>query len=281
VAVCGTCGAGWTLPEASETELGSFYPDAYHAYQPSAGALAKLQVRVHQAILGRALKRSPLDSLAQKPSGTLLDVGCGRGDLGVALIRQGWRVSGIEPSTAACAVAQARGVDAHPGTLATNSFDEKFDAVVMNHSLEHVPNPRADLARTFGLLRSGGVLAISVPNFASWQRRRYGAAWFPLDLPRHRTHFTPRSLELALRETGFDVLSLGSASDAGSLLATLQYARFGRLVLAEGLAAWIGYGASAVVSPVNRMVDRALGQGALLHAVALRPANGSIRRQAA
>jgi SAM-dependent methyltransferase len=190
-------------------------------------------------------------------------------------------VSGIEPSTSACTVAQARGVDAHPGTLATNSFDEPFDAVVMNHSLEHVADPRADLDRIHGLLRPGGVLAISVPNFASWQRRRYGAAWFPLDLPRHRTHFTPTCLELALKGTGFDVLSLESDSDAGSLLATLQYARFGRLVLADGPAAWIGYGASAVVSPVNRALDRALGQGPLLHAVAQRPANGSTPPQAA
>jgi SAM-dependent methyltransferase len=278
VAVCGTCGAGWTLPEVSETGLGSFYPDSYHAYQPSAGALARLQVRARQTILGRALKRSPLDSLARKPPGAVLDVGCGRGDLGVALIRRGWRVSGIEPSASACAVARARGLDAHEGTLATNSFDEPFDAVVMNHSLEHVADPRADLARIFRLLRPNGVLALSVPNFASWQRRRFGAAWFPLDLPRHRTHFTPKALEVALKGAGFEVLSLESASDAGSLLATLQYARFDHLVLADGPAAWIGYAVSAVVSPVNRAVDRALGQGPLLHAVALRPANGSIPR---
>jgi SAM-dependent methyltransferase len=210
----------------------------------------------------------------------VLDVGCGRGDLGVALIRRGWRVSGIEPSASACAVARVRGVDAHQGTLATSSFDEPFDAVVMNHSLEHVAEPRADLARIFGLLRADGVLALSVPNFASWQRRRFGAAWFPLDLPRHRTHFTPKSLELALKAAGFEVLLLKCASDAGSLLATIQYAHFDRLVLADGPAAWIGYAASAVFSPVNRAVDRALGQGPLLHAVALRPANGSIPRPA-
>lgn len=274
------CGAGWTLPEVLDTELDSFYPDSYHAYQPSAGVLGKLQVRVRQAILDRALKRSPLDSLARETPGSVLDVGCGRGDLGVALIRRGWRVSGIEPSASACAVARAHGVDAHRGTLATSSFSESFDAVVMTHSLEHVASPRPDLARVVRLLRPNGVLALSVPNFASWQRRRFGAAWFPLDLPRHRTHFTPKSLELALNGAGFEILSLESASDAGSLLATLQYAGFDRLLLVKPPAAWLGYAASAVVSPANRLLDHVLGQGPLLHAVARRPASGSTPRQA-
>jgi SAM-dependent methyltransferase len=275
------CGGGWTLPEVSENELGSYYPESYHAYQPPLGLLGKLQVRARQAILSRALGRPPLRSLVQTSPGTLLDVGCGRGDLGVALIRRGWRVVGIEPSASACAVARARGVEAQPGTLATTSFGEAFDAVVMNHSLEHVTDPRADLASVFRLLRPRGVLAISVPNFASWQRDRFGGTWFPLDLPRHRTHFTPSSLELALKEAGFEVVSLESASDSGSLLATLQYARFGRLLLARGPAAWVGYAVSGLVSPLSRAVDRALGQGPLLHAVALRPANGSTPLQAA
>ena len=279
--MCAVCGGGWTLPEVSENELGSFYPGSYHAYQAPVGLLGKLQVRARQAILGRALARSPLRSLLQRSPGTLLDVGCGRGDLGVALIRRGWRVAGVEPSASACAVARARGVKAQAGTLATTSFRETFDAVVMNHSLEHVADPRADLANVFRLLRPKGMLAISVPNFASWQRRRFGAAWFPLDLPRHRTHFTPSSLELALKETGFELISLESASDSGSLLATLQYAGFGRLLLAQGPAAWFGYAASALVSPLSRAVDRALGQGPLLHAVARRPANGSSPLQAA
>ena len=77
VAVCAVCGGGWTLPEVSESELASFYPESCHAYQPPVGLLGKLQVRTRQAILGRALGRSPFRSLVQRPPGLLLDVGCG------------------------------------------------------------------------------------------------------------------------------------------------------------------------------------------------------------
>src|SRR5204863_6678744 len=134
-------------------------------------------------------------------------------------------------SAEACAVARGQEVDAREGTLESVDFGQgSFDAVVMRHSLEHVPGPMADLGRVFRLLRPGGLLAISVPNFDSWERRRFGSAWFHLDLPRHRTHFTPYSLRLALSTSGFDVLSVETSGDAGSLLATREYKVAGRLL---------------------------------------------------
>src|SRR5262249_9479546 len=155
-------------------------------------------------VFAYALARPPLRDVVGLTRGVMLDVGCGRGDLGEALARRGWRVAGVEPSAEACAVARQRGGDATAGTLQTASYEaEKFDAVVMRHSLEHVPDPIDDLVRVRRVLRPGGLLAISVPNFACWERRRFGAAWFHLDIPRHRTHFTPRALQLALERTGF------------------------------------------------------------------------------
>src|SRR5207248_5561829 len=174
--------------------------------------------------MDRALKAPPLNAIAAATPGTLLDVGCGRGDLGAAFIRRGWRVSGVEPSPEACAVARRQGVDAREGTLDSVEFpDGSFDAVVMRHSLEHVPDPIADLGRVFRFVRPEGLLVISVPNFDSWERRRFGSAWFHLDLPRHRTHFTPQSLRLALTKTGFEVHPLETAGGAGALLGTMEY----------------------------------------------------------
>jgi SAM-dependent methyltransferase len=273
VALCSDCGAGWTLPSASDVELAAFYPGSYYAYGRVPGVRGAVQRLGKRAIMSRALARPPFSAVAAMESGDLLDVGCGRGDVGVAFIRRGWRVAGVDPSAEACAVARASGLDARAGTLASAPWSvESFDAAVMNHSLEHVPDPRGDLERVFHLLRRGGLLAITVPNFASWQRERYGSTWFPLELPRHRTHFTPRSLSLALERAGYEVVVMRPTSDAGCLLASWQYERFGHLVLADGLRAWAGYALSALLAPLNRLLDRRLGQGALLHAVARRPA---------
>jgi 2-polyprenyl-3-methyl-5-hydroxy-6-metoxy-1,4-benzoquinol methylase len=272
VAICSACGAGWTLPSASVDQIDSFYPSSYHAYTLQDGFVGRAQMAARRLILNRALTRQPLRVLAELRPGTLLDVGCGRGDLGAAFARRGWRVSGVDPSAEACAAARRQGVDARPGTLESVEFEAgSFDAVVMSHSLEHVPDPRAELARIHRLLRPGGSILISLPNFASWQRERFGSLWFHLDLPRHRTHFTPHSLAHALTTTEFELVSVKSASDSGSLLATLQYSVAGRLLFAHGLAAWVGYGIGGLLSPVTRLVDHARGEGPLLHAVGRRP----------
>lgn len=273
VSVCAECGCGWTLPPASAEELASFYPQSYDSWALQAGLLGAVQRAGQRLIFDRAFTRLPLRVLTERPPGELLDVGCGRGDLGAALIRRGWRVSGVDPSPSACAVARRRGVEAHIGTLdSVRLSGESFDAVIMSHSLEHVPDLRAELTRVLRLLRAAGLVIISVPNFACWQRERFRAAWFPLDLPRHRTHFTPTSLELALTTVGFDVLSVDAASDNGfSLFTTLQYAMAGRLLLRPGPSYWPTY----AFSPLNRVIDRARGQGALLHAVGRRPTRRS------
>ena len=223
VAVCRKCGAGWTLPRMSTADLAAFYPDSYHAYRLPGGVVGGL-LRSFQCLRWRRLLgRPPLRALTESPPGRLLDVGCGRGDLGAALIQRGWQVAGVEPSPEACVVARGRGVQALVGTLQSQECAPgAFDAVTMNHSLEHVVDPRADLERVFALLRPGGLLLVALPNFACWERQRFGPAWFHLDLPRHRTHFTPQALRLALQATGFEILNIGSSADSGSLLATLQ-----------------------------------------------------------
>jgi SAM-dependent methyltransferase len=275
VAVCSGCGGGWTLPPASTDELPDFYPGSYYAYALAKGPLATVQRVGQEALLRRALSRPPLRALAAMPIGVLLDVGCGRGDLGAGLLRRGWRVVGVEPSADACNVARSRGVDAEVGTLDSVAYDdESFDAVVMSHSLEHVVNPLADLGCALRVLRPGGLALISLPNFASWQRRRFGACWFPLELPRHRTHFVPRSLHLALSTAGFEVVSIGSQGDLTSLLSSVQYRLSGRLRLTNALAGWAGMGLSLALLPLTALADRAGEGGPELYAVARRPAGG-------
>jgi SAM-dependent methyltransferase len=274
--VCSGCGAGWTMPEASGTELASFYPEASYGYSLEHGALGVVQRLLQRMLFAYVLARPPLRALADQPPSKLLDVGCGRGDLGEALVRRGWHVAGVEPSPDACAYARRRGVQASTGTLETVSFDaETFDAVVMRHSLEHVPDPIGDLERVRSVLRPDGLLAISVPNFSCWERTRFGAAWFHLDLPRHRTHFTPRALELALRRTGFDVCGLSTSGDLSSLLSTLQYRTAGRLLWTGAPAFWTTSALGLLLSPLTALANRAQGGGPVLHALARRASNDS------
>src|SRR5204862_8264436 len=129
--------------EVPAAALGVYYPPTY-GYLKTGTA----QRRVQRTRVDSALHRPPLNAVTGATPGTLLDVGCGRGDLGAAFVRRGWRVSGVEPSAEACAVARGQDVDARKGTLESVDFGQgSFDAVVMRHSLEHVPKPMADLGR--------------------------------------------------------------------------------------------------------------------------------------
>ena len=144
-------------------------------------------------------------ALRERTPGRALDVGCGNGTLGSVLISQGWEVDGIEPSEGACEEARGRGVRAQQGTLETVEPEPgRYDAVVFHQSLEHIGDPVTALAKAHAALAPGGIVAISVPNFDSWARRRFGREWFHLDLPRHRVHFGERSLRLALERAGFE-----------------------------------------------------------------------------
>jgi SAM-dependent methyltransferase len=140
------------------------------------------------------------------PPARMLDAGAGRGRFVAAARAAGYDASGIEPS--------ARGVraarDAYGVALSREAIeehdDEGLDAVTLWHVLEHLDEPGAALERVASWLRPGGVLVVGVPNADSVQARVGGAGWYHLDVPRHRTHFTPRGLEALLAASGFEVV---------------------------------------------------------------------------
>jgi SAM-dependent methyltransferase len=268
VARCEACGLGVTLPLASPEEIAAFYPKTYGAYELPAGVLGLVSRAIQRLQAWQALRTAPLAALTEMPPGRLLDVGCGRGDLGSWLIARGWSVTGVEPSSEACEVARARGIDAREGTLATVELDsESCDVVVFRQSLEHVTDPLGDLRRVQLALRAGGVAIVSVPNFGCWQRRRFGGAWYHLDLPRHRSHFDPDTLRTTLERAGFVDVRTSTSSSTVGLPASIQYATFGRCLFPGGLALRAAVAACAITGPVAWLLDRLAGGADVLHAV--------------
>lgn len=271
VARCTTCGLGVTLPLASPSELAAFYPSSYGAYVLPSGVLRLISSAIQRLQRWQALRTAPLDRLAAVPPGRLLDVGCGRGDLGSWFVRRGWEVTGVEPSPEACVVARARGIDARAGVLADVSLEPaSYDAVVFRQSLEHVLDPVGDLRRALTALREDGLVIISVPNLGCWQRRRFAGAWFHLDLPRHRLHFDAHSLAATLELAGFGAAETSTSSSTMGLPASLQYAVAGRCLFPDGLKLRIAVAACTLYAPIASLADRLAGGGDMLHAVAYR-----------
>ena len=274
VHVCGACGSGRTAPYVPPDELGALYPAGYNAYAlPAALPLRAAATALFRWRYWRGLRRPPLHELRTLAPARLLDVGSGRGDLGVVLRPHGWSVTGLEPSPDAAAEAERRGVPTVVGTLTTahEALGDGFDAVVFQHSLEHVTEPLDDLRAAAELVRPCGLVLVSVPNFGSWQARRFGADWFHLDLPRHRSHFTAPGLETLFRRARLELAGTSTSTSADGLPMSLQYRRFGGRRWTRGPALYAATSATLAAAPVTALIDRASVRADLLHEVARSP----------
>jgi 2-polyprenyl-3-methyl-5-hydroxy-6-metoxy-1,4-benzoquinol methylase len=151
-------------------------------------------------------KRGAVAYLDGQRPGRVLDVGCGDGSRLARLSLAGWSGTGCDVDEAAVVVARrVTGGDVHIGTIVdiANEGIDGFDAIVMFHVLEHLPDPLAAVARSRELLRPGGVLVIATPNAGSWLHRRYGAGWRGLEPPRHLQIFSAPGLQKIFHDAGF------------------------------------------------------------------------------
>jgi SAM-dependent methyltransferase len=138
---------------------------------------------------------------------TLLDVGCGGGELLRAAIARGWRAAGAEPMAQAAELARDRapGADVRTGLSSDVGFEERsFDVVCAFHVLEHMPDSRAFLRELARFARPGGLVVVETPNYASLLRRRHGEHWIHLRPLEHLVHFTPRTMRAALAGAGLE-----------------------------------------------------------------------------
>src|SRR5262249_19696950 len=151
--------------------------------------------------------------------------------------------------------------------------------VTMGASLEHVHDPRAVVGAAARALRPGGWLVVSVPNYASWQRRTFGPDWWGLELPLHLLHFTPRTLARLAEAEGLTVLEVSLLSRPSWLRRSLRDYRqraglgLSRRLLA-GIASW---------TPLTRALSRGAvrrGQGDCLKLIACRSGAAAARRAA-
>lgn len=138
------------------------------------------------------------------PNGCLLDVGCGSGDWLVSMRERGWKVTGVDLDENAAALARRRGLTVNCGALERQNFaDDSFDAITLNHVIEHVPDPIGTLRECARILKPGGTLAVFTPNGSSLGHRIYKEFWRGLEPPRHLHIFTLQSMRCVVERAGF------------------------------------------------------------------------------
>ena len=148
--------------------------------------------------------------LEAREGGRLLDVGCGNGVFLDVMRQLGWEVTGVDPDGAAVTVARQKlGLQVFEGSLEEAGLPGgHFDAITMNHVIEHVPDPIGTLRECHRVLRPGGRLVVATPNISSLGRRLFDDAWVLWDPPRHLHLFSQSALRACAELAGLEISEL-------------------------------------------------------------------------
>lgn len=165
--------------------------------------------RYEETRQSRAIQERRLVKLARKYSSShnLLDVGAGSGILVEQAIEMGIDACGIEPSIALQARAQELGIPVHLGVLPNEKVAGKFGIITLVDVLEHVPNPVEFLMEVNANLTDDGIAIVVIPDVGSVVARLLGPKWWHFRVA-HIGYFNKKTLALALRTAGFDLVRL-------------------------------------------------------------------------
>ncbi|MDP5169453.1 MAG: class I SAM-dependent methyltransferase [Bacteroidia bacterium] len=202
---CGDCTHRFTQDVPVESEIGAYYQseDYISHSNTNRGLINRLYQWVRNYTIGK--KVALIQKQSGKPTGSILDVGCGTGEFLAGMKAAGWKVQGLEPDGGARE--QASNITAtkigKPEELFT--LPETYDVITMWHVLEHVHQLHEYLDRFGELLSPSGVLLVAVPNYTSTDAQYYEQNWAAYDVPRHLYHFSPESMNRVMKLHGFQV----------------------------------------------------------------------------
>jgi len=176
----------------------------------------------------RAEAEFPMRYLPASQTGRVLEIGFGQGITLGHLRNLGWDAHGLEIDPVAVENARRKGLKVECGSLVDHTYPaDHYDAVISNHVIEHVYDPRDLFSESRRILRPGGRFIAATPNANCLSRRIFGSAWRGLEPPRHLQIFTATALRALARLSGFKsshtIASVRGAAGAWDLSRRLRH----------------------------------------------------------
>lgn len=145
--------------------------------------------------------------MSSSHSPTWVDVGCGDGALVMTAGDFGFKALGLDIRDETVSSIQKSGFRAQQGDFMSTKFEGKLDVLSMMDVLEHMPFPVSAINKAAEVIRPGGVLVISMPDFncSSWRMMDAAKAnpyWMEIE---HHHNFSRQRLAILLQENGFTV----------------------------------------------------------------------------
>jgi 2-polyprenyl-3-methyl-5-hydroxy-6-metoxy-1,4-benzoquinol methylase len=133
---------------------------------------------------------------AHRMKGRILDIGAGTGHFADIMTYYRWIVNAIEKSDEARVFAKEYfELDIKDESALYAFKPDSFDVITLWHVMEHSEHLNDMWKWLYKLLTDKGILVIAVPNYQSYDARKYGKQWAAYDVPCHLWHFTPATIE--------------------------------------------------------------------------------------
>jgi SAM-dependent methyltransferase len=207
---CRRCGLMYANPQDHVDCEGFMGKTGEEQYDPEAEGnrqyFRKQQTQLPDNL--RALKA--LNGLAPQ-RGRLLEIGSFAGIFLDRIRADGWDVTGLEPDRPIARYARAKfGLNIIEGVLPNPALPSAhFDAVVMLHVIEHMPDPGENLREIRRVLRPGGILVVETPRFNSLMFKLLGRRERSIqNCQGHIYFFTEQTLSGLLERHGLKVLRI-------------------------------------------------------------------------
>ena len=104
-------------------------------------------------------------------------------------------------------------LDVRLGDVVTHDFaQQRFDAICLWDTIEHVADPRAVIERCVRLLSADGALFLTTGDIGSLNARLRGSSWRQIHPPSHVSYFSRATMMRLLEAAGLSVVRIETAA---------------------------------------------------------------------
>ena len=268
ILACESCGLIQQSPMLTVEEALELYPESYTHYNPQASGMGKLLMRLYMQRTVSFFKKMGIGSGSR-----VLDIGCGAGEkIAILSSALGFEAVGVEPNPYAAANAQKSfNLKVYTGTFPLPEIkEESFDAVYINHVIEHVPDPVRLLNDIYLTLKPGGLVIGETENVDCPSFRFFGRYWALLHLPFHLLFFTRDTLSKTFSVSKFSEVNLETLTEPTVWSLSLQnYLRRNRSLLEPRGSRMPGYLPLTLLSVGFSWIEK--GRGPIIRFWAQKP----------
>lgn len=137
----------------------------------------------------------------------ILDLDCSHGEFLEMAKERGWKVYGTADTEESLELCRSKGLEMFEGSLNTAIFaEDSFDIVCMRNVLEHIVNPNEELQKIRKIVRSGGLVYVTTPNFNSFLRYRLKEKYSIISYPLRLVYYSRGPFKRLFRQNDFKIL---------------------------------------------------------------------------